>query len=718
MAEVDDGSLSTFSELSVRGREVGRRDQQSGPARPEELGLSVLGAFIKESLDGIAVLDASLRVLYMNEAGCEILGVPPDALVGGTSLVAVPPRRREAVGQILQEMVRGVGRGAATILRPNGEEREIEYTHVILDEGEQKLYAGIFRDISESGRTHLREAAFAEIAASAAYAGSLDATLDGVAASVVRGTEMVACAVVLSETHSESLQVRGCFNLPDDYPRRFSLALEAGENLPAAQAIRTGETVIVRRALDDPALGGDLDQDLSWATLVCMPMASRGKTVGALKCFYEQGHQLDPGALGFLGAVADQAAVAVENARLFAQIAESYRRQEGLVQAGLALGSELALPAVLKKIVELACEATGARYGAVGVLGATGQIDHSITFGVTEEQRSAIGNPPVGKGILGALITDASALRLRRIQDDPRSVGFPPNHPPMTSFLGVPIVVRGTIYGNLYLTEKKDATEFAAEDERTAVTLAAQAGVAIENARLFEEAHARLALQERNRLAQELHDSVSQALFSLTLHTRAAQLSFEQRQSIGTDKLERHLAELRRLTQGALAEMKALIFELRPEALREEGLVAALRKQADKIVARDEITVEVSGPHAPVVLSPPMEEELYRWSQEALANAVNHAEATRITIDIQLPDKDEHLLTLEISDDGVGFDPSLSRPGHMGLKTMAARANRLGGTFEVRSAPGAGSTLLVKVPLVTERDATSPDEGRASKSVQ
>jgi signal transduction histidine kinase len=113
-----------------------------------------------------------------------------------------------------------------------------------------------------------------------------------------------------------------------------------------------------------------------------------------------------------------------------------------------------------------------------------------------------------------------------------------------------------------------------------------------------------------------------------------------------------------------------------------------------------------------------MEEELYRWSQEALANAAKHAQASRIAIDIQVPDRDEHLLTLEVTDDGVGFDPSLSRPGHLGLTTMAARADRLGGTFEVRSAPGAGSTVLVKVPLETKRDATSPDERPASESQQ
>jgi signal transduction histidine kinase len=348
------------------------------------------------------------------------------------------------------------------------------------------------------------------------------------------------------------------------------------------------------------------------------------------------------------------------------------------------------------------------------VLGPTGLTEDFITSGATSEQLGAIDDLP-GKATLGTPSTDARAFRLGPSKDDAGSVASPQDHPPLTSLLRAPIVVRGKIYGNLYLAEKQEAPEFTAEDERAAVTLAAQAGVAIENARLFEEARTRLALQERNRLAQELHDSVSQALFSLTLHARAAQLAFEQRESIGTDRLESHLAELRQLTQAALAEMKALIFELRPEALREEGLIAALRKQADRIVARDEVRVEVIAPEVPVVLPPSMEEELYRWSQEALANAMKHAVASRIVIRIQPSEQGEPQLALEISDDGVGFDPSLSRPGHLGLTTMAERANRVGGTFEVRSAPGAGSTVRVTVPLEQEGSLSS-DEHPAAES--
>jgi two-component system, NarL family, sensor histidine kinase DevS len=163
-------------------------------------------------------------------------------------------------------------------------------------------------------------------------------------------------------------------------------------------------------------------------------------------------------------------------------------RRDPLVEAGLVLASELSLPAVLQKIADLACDIADARYGALGVLGPDGVIEQFVTRGVTEEERRAIGHIPVGKGILGALIHDATPLRLRHIQSDPRSVGFPPNHPQMTSFLGVPVKIRNRVYGNLYLTEKRGAAEFTAEDEQAVVTLATQAAAAVENARLYEEA--------------------------------------------------------------------------------------------------------------------------------------------------------------------------------------------------------------------------------------
>jgi signal transduction histidine kinase len=166
-------------------------------------------------------------------------------------------------------------------------------------------------------------------------------------------------------------------------------------------------------------------------------------------------------------------------------------RRDQLLELGLALAADLSLPTVLQRITELAVELTGARYGALGVLGPNGRIRQFITVGISEEERRAIGPLPVGEGILGALIHEAKPLRLRRILDDPRSSGFPANHPPMSSFLGAPIVARGKAFGNIYLTEKQGAPAFDADDEAALVVLAAQAGVAIENINLYEEGRRR-----------------------------------------------------------------------------------------------------------------------------------------------------------------------------------------------------------------------------------
>jgi signal transduction histidine kinase len=167
-------------------------------------------------------------------------------------------------------------------------------------------------------------------------------------------------------------------------------------------------------------------------------------------------------------------------------------RRDLLLEAGLALSSERSLPAILQRIVELATRLTGARYGALGVLGTDGGISRFVYTGITASQRQAIGHLPVGKGVLGALIEDARPLRLRDLRSDPRSVGFPPNHPPMRSFLGAPVMARGQVFGNLYLTEKRGAAGFDAADEQALVILAAQAGVAVENAHLYEELEARV----------------------------------------------------------------------------------------------------------------------------------------------------------------------------------------------------------------------------------
>jgi len=179
---------------------------------------------------------------------------------------------------------------------------------------------------------------------------------------------------------------------------------------------------------------------------------------------------------------------------------------DGLVEAGMLLGSDLSLPRVLEHLVELAAELTGARYGALGVLAADGTIGEFLTVGMSPEQRRAIGAPPSGRGVLGLLISDPRPLRLDRIEDHPDAVGFPSNHPPMSTFLGAPVHSGGRVFGNIYLTEKAGGGSFSDDDERLLVTLAAQAGIAIANAQSFAE------LSQRERWLQALHQTTSAML--------------------------------------------------------------------------------------------------------------------------------------------------------------------------------------------------------------
>jgi signal transduction histidine kinase len=556
-------------------------------------------------------------------------------------------------------------------------------------------------DVSDERRAADRQATLIHVAAQVALAESLEATLDTVARCLTESTGMTACAAIVFDGEPARLRVAGTAGLPADYAQRFRGALAAAHDvLPAVSAFRSRRTVVLDRSSGEPVLGmlEDLDDDLEWHSIASFPMVARNHPVGAIKTFWP-GPPPDGPELDFLAAVADQAATAVDNARLLADAAASSRRDEGLIGAGLALASELSLPAVLTKIVELACTVADAEYGAVGVLGSDGLLEDFITHGIGPEDRTAIGHLPIGQGILGALISDARPMRLARIQDDARSVGFPPHHPPMTSFLGVPITVRGRVYGNLYLTEKRGEAEFTAEDERAVVTLAAQAGVAIENARLFSEAQQRLALEARHRLARELHDSVSQALFSMTMETRAAQLLLQRAGLPDDGPLGERLDHLRELTQGALAEMRSLIFELRPEALQEEGLVAAIRKQAEGMSARTEIEVELRLPKRRLTLPRDVEEQVYRVIQESLANVAKHSRARRAVLRLRHRRADRRELLVELSDDGVGFDPSAWQPGHLGLRTMAQRIEQLGGTLLVDSRPGRGTRISATVPL-------------------
>ena len=538
-------------------------------------------------------------------------------------------------------------------------------------------------------------------------------------------------------------------------------------------------------------------------------------------------------------------------------------RLRALVEAGVAIASELSLDALLQRLVEKAAELTGARYAALGVIDrARTGLEQFVTTGIDDETRRRIGDLPRGRGILGALIRDASPLRLHDLSEDPRSVGFPPNHPPMRSFLGVPIMLRGVAYGNFYLTEKEGGQDFTGEDEELVTLLASQAAVSIENARLYEastgwsrqleslnevgnalvtepdldrlldliarrlrelldarvvmvvlpeggeelrfaavagdgaedlagqtttragsksgrvlerrrservdsilddpdvspeatrllaartglwvplvargeaigviaahdklgedarftdndlrlaetfatraavavdlsERIARDALRrvveaqelERRRLSRELHDETGQALTSILLGLRSLDESLE------TEDARAAAAGLRELVVATLQDVRRLAVELRPSALDDFGLVAALEHLTASFQEQTGIQVDLGVALGEERLPGGVETALYRIVQESLTNVVKHARARRVSIALT---RMQHSVKAVVEDDGQGFDPENTREGGFGVVGMRERLSLLGGRLRVESSPGAGATIVADVPL-------------------
>ena len=293
----------------------------------------------------------------------------------------------------------------------------------------------------------------------------------------------------------------------------------------------------------------------------------------------------------------------------------------------MALASELSLDAVLLRIVELAVDLTGARYGALGVLTPDGRsIEEFITVGITAEERAALGDPPTGHGLLGALIREARPLRIPDIGADPRSVGFPPNHPPMKSLLGAPITGRGKVFGNIYLTDKQDAEAFDEEDERVLVVLATQAAVAVENARLYDETERsgrelqRLqVLEERERIGKELHDGVIQSLFAVGMHLQGLATATDD------DNISRNLESAVEDIDHAIRDLRNYIFGLRPGILADRQLDQALKEMATDFAARSGVVtvVDVDADAASRLTS--RAADVVQIVREALSNVGRHA---------------------------------------------------------------------------------------------
>jgi signal transduction histidine kinase len=370
-------------------------------------------------------------------------------------------------------------------------------------------------------------------------------------------------------------------------------------------------------------------------------------------------------------------------------------RSRALIEAGLALASELDLDQVLQRIVELAVDVTGARYGALGVLGPDRRIETFLTVGIDEETRRRIGDPPSGRGILGVLIEEARPIRIDDLRTDPRAVGFPPNHPQMRSFLGAPVRASGRVFGNLYLTDKQHADAFDEQDEAALVVLAAQAGVAIENARLVREmgrAQRELRrlelLEERERIARELHDGVIQSLFAVGLGLQGVAAAIDDEGL--AHRVESAVEEI----DVAIRDLRNYIFGLRPGILAERELDKALRELAEEIEERYGTLVAVDLDDAAAAGLSARAADVVQVAREALSNVGRHAQASTCRLSVRRTDDG---LVLEIDDDGRGFDATRAPQG-MGLRNLRERVEGCGGRVEIVSSPSEGTTVRAWFP--------------------
>ena len=362
----------------------------------------------------------------------------------------------------------------------------------------------------------------------------------------------------------------------------------------------------------------------------------------------------------------------------------------------LAMSRHLEVRDVLKTIVASARELLDARYAALGVPDDHGGFAQFVVDGVSDSQWRAIGPLPRQHGILAAMLHDAKPVRLRDVRKDPRFEGWPAAHPDLCDFLGLPIRDGDGIIGALFLANKQRGPRrdggFTERDEELLSILAQHAAIALTNARLYERSRELTIAEERSRLAHELHDAVSQKLFSLRLTAQAATALVDRDPSRARSELQ----EVARLAAEAADELRAAVTELRPAALDEDGLVATLRTQAQVLDRAHQARVTFTS-HGVRALPAAQEEAMLRVAQEALHNALRHSGAARVDVTL---DRRGQGAVLRVVDDGDGFDPhAVRRAGrHLGLVSMRDRAGGVGGALTVESVPGKGTTIEMEVP--------------------
>ncbi len=366
---------------------------------------------------------------------------------------------------------------------------------------------------------------------------------------------------------------------------------------------------------------------------------------------------------------------------------------EALDAAVRGISGILDVEQVLQLIVDRVRDLVAAQYAALGIVDENGQIVEFITSGISPEERRAIGELPRGRGLLGLIIRENRSYRITDIASHPESFGFPPNHPAMRSFLGVPVTVKDEVVGRLYLTNKQGPREFSQDDQALVETFALHAGIAIENARLHEQVQRLAVVDERDRISRDLHDSIIQSIYAVTLSLEdvpelvvAEPTEAKERVDVAIDALH-----------GVIRDLRNFIFGLRPLLLDSGDLLEGLRALAQELRRNTAIEVDIRGELTDDL---PLEvvAELLSIAREALANVARHSDASHASVSLTLRDDQ---VQMAIADDGRGFTATTHQlAGHHGLANMRARAEGLGGTFTIGGDQPGGTRIIVTIPPI------------------
>jgi len=395
---------------------------------------------------------------------------------------------------------------------------------------------------------------------------------------------------------------------------------------------------------------------------------------------------------GTFGAITVRAIGSVHN-----RVRRQNRELMALQSAGNDIMSELSLDALLKKIVDRACELVGARYGALSVVDEDGHtIRAFITSGISDELRAAIGPPPVGHGVLGVSLHEGQRLRLADVSKHSQSIGFPEHHPIMRSLVAVPIVCRTPFIGNLYLADKLDAAQFSEDDEETLVRFAVQAAIAIDNAHLHQQISDLAVAQERLRIAHEMHNGIAQVLGYVNTKVQAAT---EYLRNGNTEEATAQLRQLNVAARDAYTDVRESITSLRTLPSSDVSAATVIEEYLDRWKEQTGISTQLTI-DGDLRLPASIELQFVRIVQEAMANVRKHARATTVKVDVR---RRAARVFGTISDDGVGFNPAIrSRSDfpRFGLTTMRERADGIGGSLKIDSVPGKGTTVSFELPVM------------------